>query len=101
MRNGSELFILLYLRYMWGRWLVENVIWREGLAKNVRISSYGGGGIKLLKKPSYGIWTFPKISLSYKGYRENRKSRRTFSHFHHAPTGTQTKNCYYSQSPGS
>jgi len=30
--------------------LVQNVIWGEGLAENVRIPSYGGGGLKLLKK---------------------------------------------------
>jgi len=40
-----------------GEGLVENVIICEGrwLAENVRISSYGGGGLKLLKKPSYDI----------------------------------------------
>jgi len=36
---------------MWGEGLVENVIWR-GLAENVRIPSYGRGGLKLLKKPN-------------------------------------------------
>jgi len=40
---------------MWGRGLVENVIWREGLAGNVRIPSYRGRVLKLLKKPSYDI----------------------------------------------
>jgi len=38
-------FLLLYLQYMSGRELVENV----------RIPSYGGRGLKLLKKPSYYI----------------------------------------------
>jgi len=32
-------FLLLYSRYMWGRGLVKNFIWEEGLAENVRISS--------------------------------------------------------------
>jgi len=27
--EGAQ-FLFLYLRYMWGRRLVENVIWREG-----------------------------------------------------------------------
>jgi len=40
---------------MWGEGLVENVIWGEGLAENVRIPSYRGRGLKLLKKPSYDI----------------------------------------------
>jgi len=40
---------------IWGERLVENVIWREGLAENVRIPSYGGRDLKLLKKPSYDI----------------------------------------------
>jgi len=42
---------------MWGE--VENVIWGEGSVENIKIPSYGGGGLKLLKKPSYDIWTFP------------------------------------------
>jgi len=42
-------FILLYLRYMRGRGLVENVIWGEGLGENVRKSSCRGRGLKLLK----------------------------------------------------
>jgi len=32
----------------------------EGLAENVRIPPCVGGGLKLLKKSSYDIWTFPK-----------------------------------------
>jgi len=41
---------------MWERGLVENVIWGEGLAENVRIPSHmGREGLKLLKKPSYDI----------------------------------------------
>jgi len=36
----------------------KNVIWGMGLAGNVRIPSYGGwGGLKLLIKPSFDIWT--------------------------------------------
>jgi len=35
------LFILLYFRHLWRRGLVENVIWGEGLAENVRIPSCG------------------------------------------------------------
>jgi len=35
--------------------LVENVLWGKGLTENVRIPSYGGRGIKLLKKPSYDV----------------------------------------------
>jgi len=30
--------------------LVENVIWGEGLAENVRISSFGGRGSKIAQK---------------------------------------------------
>jgi len=37
---------LLYLRFMWGRELVKNVIWGKGLAENVRIPSYGRKGSK-------------------------------------------------------
>jgi len=40
---------------MWGKRLVENVIWWEELAENVRIPSYGKRGLKLFKKPSYDI----------------------------------------------
>jgi len=29
LKNLNLMFILLYLRYMWGRGLVENVIWGE------------------------------------------------------------------------
>jgi len=44
-------FILLYLRYIWGSGLVENVIWGEGVGWKVRIPSKRGGGcLKLLKK---------------------------------------------------
>jgi len=32
-----------------GEELVENVKWGRGLAENVRIPSYGGRGLKLLK----------------------------------------------------
>jgi len=38
-----------------GEGLVENVIWGSGLAENIRIPSYGGWGLKLLKKPSFDI----------------------------------------------
>jgi len=38
-------FILFYLRHMWGRGLVKNVIWGERLAENVRILSYRGEGV--------------------------------------------------------
>jgi len=31
----------------------------KGFAQTIRVSSYGGRGLKLLKKPSYDIWTFP------------------------------------------
>jgi len=31
----------------------------EGIGWNVRISSYAGRGLKLPKKRSYDIWTFP------------------------------------------
>jgi len=49
-------FMLLYLRYMWALWgLVENVIWGKGLAENVKYRHMRGGGLKLLKKPSYDI----------------------------------------------
>jgi len=41
--------------YMWGEGVVEHVIWEEGLAEIVRIPSYGGGGLKLLKNRSYDI----------------------------------------------
>jgi len=41
---------------MWGEGLFENVIRGRRLAENVRIPSYRrGGGLKLLKKPSYDI----------------------------------------------
>jgi len=36
-------FILLYLWYMWGEGLVENIIWGRGLAENVRIPLYKEG----------------------------------------------------------
>jgi len=38
---------------MWGSGLVENVIWGRELFENVRIPSYRGRELKLLKKPSY------------------------------------------------
>jgi len=43
-KKPNSQFILLYLRYIIciGRGLVENVIWGEGLAENVRIPSYRG-----------------------------------------------------------
>jgi len=41
LKNFNSQFILLYLRYM-GEGLVENNIWGEGLAENVRIPSCGG-----------------------------------------------------------
>jgi len=53
-------FILLYLRYMWGGggdWLKTSY---GGLAENVRIPSYGGRGLKLLKNPSYDILIFER-----------------------------------------
>jgi len=37
------MFILLYLRYMWGKGLVEKSYGEEGLAENVRIPSYSYG----------------------------------------------------------
>jgi len=43
---------------MWGRGLVENVKWEEGLAENVRIPSYGRRRSKIAQKknkPSYDI----------------------------------------------
>jgi len=40
---------------MWGEGLVEKVIWGRGLTENVRIPSYEGGGLKLLKKTSFDI----------------------------------------------
>jgi len=40
---------------MWGERVVENVIWGEGLAENVRIASYWERSLKLLKKTSYDI----------------------------------------------
>jgi len=43
-------FILLYLRYMWGRGFVENVIWVEGgWLKTPEYRHTGGRGLKLLK----------------------------------------------------
>jgi len=35
------------------------------LAENVRIPSYRGRGLKLLKKPSYDICTFPKAVFKH------------------------------------
>jgi len=46
-KKFNLLFILLYLRYMWERDLVKNVIWRKGL--------------KFLKKLPDDIWTFPRL----------------------------------------
>jgi len=43
-RHMGELFCSIY-GIMWGRWLVENV----------RIPSYRGRSVKLLKKTSYDI----------------------------------------------
>jgi len=37
------------LRYIWG----------SGKLKTSEYRHMGGGGLKLLKKPSYDIWTFP------------------------------------------
>jgi len=54
-KKANSQFLLLYLQYMWGRGLVENVTWGRGLAENVRIPLYGGRGLKLLKKPPYDI----------------------------------------------
>jgi len=39
--------------------LVVKPYGERGLAENVRKPSYGGRGLKLLKKPSYVILTFP------------------------------------------
>jgi len=41
LKKLNSQFILIYLRYMWGRGLVENVICWRGLAENVIIPSYG------------------------------------------------------------
>jgi len=47
----------------WEEKVVENVIWGRGLAENVRIPSYGGRGLKLLKKTLYDNCTFPNFAF--------------------------------------
>jgi len=43
-KNLNLQFILHYLRYMWGRGLVENVIWRgESWLKMLEYRHMGGG----------------------------------------------------------
>jgi len=52
---SCSVYVILGLR----QWVGWKCHMDGGLAENVRILSYGGG-LKLLKKPSYYIWTFPK-----------------------------------------
>jgi len=64
--------ILLYLRYMWE----EGVGWKRhmggrGWLKTSEYRHIGERGLKLLKKPSYDIWTFPSSAkLTNKMYCE-------------------------------
>jgi len=50
LKKFNSLFLLLYLRYMWGEGIGSKSHIEEGLAENVRIPSYGVKGLKLLKK---------------------------------------------------
>jgi len=48
--------------------VVENVIWGEGLAKNVNIPSYGGKRSKIAQKKRRMIF---ERSLKYEGFENN------------------------------
>jgi len=52
---------------MWGEGLAENIVWGMSWLKTSEYRHLGRGR-KLLKKPSYDIWTFPYHKKRWHNY---------------------------------